>query len=113
MVELSAGPPPEGPLIVFQTRLGPPSQQDIELGIAGYSLSDERGATVYDGLVRCELRADSLEMELSDVAVDLGFDREIAFSLDPEQGFAEVLGPLLHRIINRPEPSESPAPPAG
>lgn len=112
MVELAAGPPPEGPLIVFQTRLGPPSQQDIELGMTGYSLSDERGATVYDGLVRCELRADSLELELSDVAVGLGFDREIAFSLDPEQGFAEVLAPLLQRIINRqqpPEASEAPA----
>lgn len=99
MIEIAAGPPPDGPALLLQTRFGEPSEQDVELGTAGYSLSDQSGATAYDCVQRCELNAESLYLELSDVAVGQGFDRRIAFTLDPGQGFATVLAPLLPLIF--------------
>lgn len=99
MVELASGPPGEAPSVMLQRRLGEPTRQDVELGMTGYALSDERGATAYDCVVRCELNAGSLYLELSDVAVGKGFERHIEFTLDPAQGFADVLAPLLPRIF--------------
>ncbi len=70
-----------GTCLVFSRSLGPPTEQDIALGLETYSISNELGATTYGGATY-ELSATTLTIRFTgNAARDLDLPRTLVLDL--------------------------------
>jgi hypothetical protein len=108
MVELAEEAYDPGRTIVLQTRLSEPSEQDRELGMDSYCLSDELGRSVYDCVRSCEVADGMVHLELSEVAVRLGFDQELTVALELDGRMAGLLSSALTMVLSTFGPAGEP-----
>lgn len=101
LVELADQLDGTGRSIVLQARLGADSEQDRELGMDAYCLSDELGRSVYDAVVACQVGDGLVRLELSDTAVALGFDRTVHFGLETDPGVVGMLCSALALVLGK------------